>query len=114
MGADWGAEPQLIPTAIPAEVHQAAIVHLAALSSAARQWDFWRALKAAKPGQRISAGTYARLVFGNPAEVRQLFEAIDLFFMNENEARGLFGRVELAHTRPGRCCLLPWLRPGRW
>jgi ribokinase len=99
--AAWGAESQLTPASMPAEVSAAGIIHLAALSSAARQMEFREALQAGGFRGRISAGTYARLVFGSPAEVRQLFEWADLFFMNENEARGLFGGVELARTRPG-------------
>ena len=46
-------------------------------------------------------GTYARLVYGDTQRVRQLFDQVDLFFMNENEANGLFGSVEKARTRPG-------------
>ena len=46
-------------------------------------------------------GTYARLVYGDTERVRRLFEWADLFFMNENEARGLFGSVAKAQTRPG-------------
>jgi len=45
-------------------------------------------------------GTYARLVYGDTERVRQLFELADLFFMNENEANGLFGSVDKARTRP--------------
>jgi ribokinase len=39
-------------------------------------------------------------VAGETACVHRLFEQADLFFMNEHEARGLFGSVEQASTRP--------------
>lgn len=109
--AAWGAEPQLIPAAMPGEVSQAAIVHIAALSTAQRQLDFLHAVVSGQwsRGQetlqrlrpRVSVGTYARLVYGDTGRVRRLFELADIFFMNENEASGLFGSVEKARTRPG-------------
>jgi ribokinase len=46
--------------------------------------------------RRISAGTYYRLVQSEPATVRALFEQADLFFMNENEATGLWGSLRVA------------------
>jgi ribokinase len=104
LGASWGAEPQLTPAFLPAVMQQAAFVHIAALSTARRQLDFVQAVKARRGQQsqpRISVGTYARLVYGETASVRTLLNEAELFFMNENEARGLFGSVEQAHARPG-------------
>ena len=74
---------------------------IAALSSAGRQAEFLHALHP-KPSQRprLSVGTYARLVYSEPTQVRALFAQADLFFMNENEAAGLFGSVAQARTRP--------------
>ncbi len=101
--ASWGAEPQLTPALLPAAVHQARVVHIAALSTAQRQLDFVGAISTAR-GQRhyprLSVGTYARLVYGETACVRRLLECAEVFFMNENEAKGLFGSVEQAHMRP--------------
>lgn len=99
LAASWGAEPRLLPSLLPAEVGSARYVHIAALSSAQRQLDFLDTLS--KQAGLISVGTYARLVYDDLARVRQLFERADLFFMNENEARGLFGAVTQAKTRPG-------------
>jgi sugar/nucleoside kinase (ribokinase family) len=105
MAASWGAEPQLTPQIMPSEVTQANIVHIAALSTAGRQLDFLKMLnqRSTLNGRRslISIGTYARLVYGDSKRVRQLCALADLFFMNENEANGLFGQVERARTRPG-------------
>lgn len=102
VGASWGAEAALTPALLPAErVAQADFIHIAALSSTGRQAEFLHALHP-RPGQRprLSVGTYARLVYSEPAQVRALFAQADLFFMNENEATGLFGSVAQAGTRP--------------
>jgi ribokinase len=104
LAASWGAEPQLTAAFLPMTVQQAAFVHIAALSTARRQLDFVQAIKTWRGQQRqprISVGTYARLVYGETASVRTLLAEAELFFMNENEARGLFGSVEQAHARPG-------------
>ncbi len=105
LNALWGAELQLAPEQLPAPIKNAAIIHIAALSSARRQLDFLQAisnqrLQSKRNRLRISAGTYARLVYGETEQVRKLFELADLFFMNENEATGLFGSVSQAQTRP--------------
>jgi ribokinase len=104
--AAWGAEPQLTPTSIPPQVETAAIIHIAALSTAQRQLDFLAALKqlplaAGQKPPLISAGTYARLVYGDTERTRQLMTQADLFFVNENEATGLFGSIDRARCRSG-------------
>ncbi len=103
--ASWGAETRLTPRHMPPEIARASFIHIAALSSAKRQLDFLKAIRQPDTGSRrplISAGTYARLVYGQTGTVRRLFELADLFFMNDNEAKGLFGSVEQAKTRPDR------------
>jgi ribokinase len=102
--ASWGAEAQLVPALLPADIGQTACVHIAALSSAQRQLDFLDALIQAKTAARyplISAGTYARLAYGDTDRVRELLVKADLFFMNDNEATALFGSPARAHTRSG-------------
>jgi ribokinase len=99
--ASWGAESQLTPDTMTAEVSQAAIVHIAALSNAQRQLDFLYRLTSDKPRPRISVGTYAHLVYNDTHRVHELFDQADIFFMNENEANGLFGGVDKARTRAG-------------
>jgi ribokinase len=101
--ASWGAEAQLVPALLPAEVSQTTYVHIAALSTARRQLEFAQALLAGRRGgdrPRLSAGTYARLVHGETTDVRRLIDQTDVFFMNANEARGLFGSLEQASSRP--------------
>ena len=99
--ASWGAETQLTPDSMAAEIRQSPMVHIAALSSAQRQLDFLQKLKSGDQQSLISVGTYAHLVYNDTARVRELFAQADIFFMNENEANGLFGRVDNARTRAG-------------
>jgi ribokinase len=96
LNASWGAEKKLVPAELPLVVKKAQTVHIAALSSAERQLEFLAVLK--KSAVKISVGTYARLVFNSTKLVRELFEQANFFFMNQNEARGLFGRVD--NVRP--------------
>lgn len=98
--ASWGTEAQLNPLSLPQGLLNSKSIHIAALSSAQRQLDFVQALSQRSNPPLLSAGTYARLVYNETANVRQLFEATDLFFMNENEAKGLFGSLEQAQSRP--------------
>ncbi|WP_179136992.1 carbohydrate kinase family protein [Candidatus Entotheonella palauensis] len=103
LDASWGAEAELTPAAIPLDKQHLTILHIAALSSAKRQLEFVWAIHATDDGgglPRISVGTYARLVDREIEVVRQLFQLTDCFFMNENEALGLFGTTDRARTRP--------------
>lgn len=100
--ASWGAETQLSPTSLPQELLNSKSIHIAALNSAQRQLDFVQVLSQQANPSLLSAGTYARLVYNETDNVRRLFELTDLFFMNENEAKGLFGSVEQAKSRPGK------------
>lgn len=97
LNAHWGAEAQLTPEHLPEDLAPFAFVHIAALSSAQRQLDFLHAARA-RGARRISVGTYARVVLGETAIVRQLLQEAEVFFMNENEARGLSGEVAEAQT----------------
>ncbi len=93
LNAHWGAE--LTPTDLPADVSGFAWIHIAALRSAQRQLDFLRACRA-RGAARLSAGTYAHVVHHETETVRALLAGADAFFMNENEANGLFGSIENA------------------
>ena len=98
LGASWGAELHMVPSDLPDDLSHYGIIHIAALSRAQRQLDFLRACRergAGGPAHRISAGTYARLAYGETDAVRQLIAEADLFFMNDNEARGIFGDFEI-------------------
>jgi len=104
LDATWGAEAELTPSALPLDQQQPTIMHIAALSSAQRQLEFVQAIRAIggeETTTHLSVGTYARLVDHEAEIVWQLFRLADYFFMNENEALGLFGTIDRARTRPG-------------
>ena len=104
LDASWGAETSLVPAQLPVTARDASVMHIAALSTAQRQWDFVQILRRTQGERsrpRLSVGTYARLAYGETALVRTLFEHAEYFFMNANEAAGLFGSVERATARPG-------------
>jgi sugar/nucleoside kinase (ribokinase family) len=90
LGAAWGAEATLTPGHLPENLASYQFIHIAALSSAARQLEFLRACRS-RGANNISVGTYARVVYGETETVRTLFAEADTFFTNENEANGLLG-----------------------
>jgi sugar/nucleoside kinase (ribokinase family) len=97
LDASWGAEETLHPDQLPPTIKRMRFVHIAALSSADKQLQFLRRLTNAGP--RVSVGTYARLVYGSTEQVKQIFQEADLFFMNQNEAQGLFGSPDNYKTK---------------
>jgi ribokinase len=116
VGASWGAESQLAPSHLPDDLSGFDFVHIAALSSAHKMLDFVRACRE-RGAARISAGTYYRIVQNEPATVRAIFEQADLFFMNENEAIGLWGSLRVAggisaRTREGALLFITFDRRG--
>lgn len=94
LDADWGAEAWLTEAHLPDDLSRFAVVHIAALSSARKMLDFLHACRA-RGAARVSAGTYYKIVRDEPATVRAIFEQADLFFMNENEAKGLWGDLRV-------------------
>jgi len=101
VNASWGALQSLIPNVFPPDLPPAHIAHIAALPTANQQLAFIEACRA-RGTPRISAGTYAWLVSSDRRGVRAVFDAADLFFMNENEANLLFSSVDAARARPGQ------------
>ena len=101
LSARWGAEALLTPADLPGDLSGYRFIHIAALRSAQRQVDFLRGCRQ-RGATRISAGTYGHVVYDETATVRALFEQADLFFLNENEANGLFGSVDAACTAAGK------------
>jgi sugar/nucleoside kinase (ribokinase family) len=93
VNAGWGAESLLQLDALPADLRSFAIVHIAALSSASRQLDFLKAIRA-QSSCKISVGTYARVAFGETSVVRELVSACDYAFMNENESNAIFDTAQ--------------------
>jgi ribokinase len=99
--ATWGKEATLDPGHLPEDLSDFRVVHIAAVGTAEHQLFFLEACRQ-RGARYISIGTYARIVYGETDIVHRLFESADLFFMNENEARGLFGAPESAQTSPGK------------
>ena len=108
--AAWGGEMLITPDLLLRDQIKTAIIHIAALRSAERQLNFAKALKSLAKDfaptdfphgpPRLSAGTYGKICAGEPDTVRALIDLCDVFFMNENEANLLFGRVEAVQARP--------------
>jgi ribokinase len=109
--AAWGAEARLGPADLPTDLSRFALVHIAAVGPVQRQLAFLQACRQ-RGAPRVSAGTYGRAVFGETEAARTLFQQADLFFMNENEARGLFGDPEKAATTPGKLLFVTLGRRG--
>ena len=97
--ADWGIEPQVTPDFLPLKLSDYAIVHIAALSSASRQLEFLKSIKA-KSQCKVSSGTYARVALNETATVRELVRLSDFVFMNENEASIVFD-ADASPLKPG-------------
>lgn len=88
VSARWGAEALLTPENLPAIDFDADIVYCGPLADPARQLAFIRHFKAR--GYRTAVGTYFRAVSNFRELVRQTQIDADIFFCNENEARGLW------------------------
>lgn len=113
VNASWGAEARLSPNDLPDDLSGYRFVHITALGTAQRQLDFLQACRK-RGANYVSVGTYAKVVYGQTETVRALFEQADLFFMNENEANGLFGSVEAARTTAGKLLFVTLGEKGAW
>ncbi len=113
VGASWGAEVSLLPGDLPADLSDYRYVHIAALSSAQRQWDFLQTCRE-RHARQISVGTYARIAYGETLTVLKLFGAADVGFMNENEANGLFQSVDqvIHQVRPEQVIIVTLAERG--
>lgn len=89
IAAGWGAESLLMPDTLPGEIQSFDIVHIAALSSAQKQLQFLHAIRE-RSRCKVSAGTYARVAYGETEAVRDLFSRCDFVFMNDNESKAIF------------------------
>ena len=113
LNAFWGAEARLSPDDLPDDLSHYGLIHIAAIKTARRQLDFLRACRQ-RGATRVSAGTYGRVVEDEGENVRELFEQADIFFMNESEARGLFGSIQAAQTHPGGLLFVTLGDRGAW
>lgn len=125
LDASWGAEHEVAPEMIisyimsdffgpyPIDMDHYDAVHIAALPTARRQYEFLTSLRA-QGAKQISVGTYAKLVYNETEDVRRLYDEADLFFMNENEAIGLFGSLEAVTVQQGKICFVTVGEAGAW
>lgn len=90
LDASWGATANLSDIGLPSDLSNYDFVHIAALPTAMHQLEFLQTCRQRK-AKAVSCGTYAKLAYNETEDVRKLAAATDLFFLNENEANGLFG-----------------------
>jgi sugar/nucleoside kinase (ribokinase family) len=95
--ASWGPEKLLVPESLYTTTelsHQRMdaydTVHIAALSTAKRQFEFLKFFSEREAPMLISVGTYARAINADRETVRRLLDQCNAFFMNSNEAALLF------------------------
>lgn len=99
VNAHWGAEARLTPQNLPEAGLPDGLIYCGPLADPARQLAFIQHFR--QLGRRTAVGTYGRAVNNFFDIVRATFLQADIFFCNENEARGLFGAIDDATTAPG-------------
>ncbi|MCP4535859.1 MAG: hypothetical protein GY832_01830 [Chloroflexi bacterium] len=95
------AEKMLSPTMLPTNLSRYDLVHVTPLGDATKQLSFIQACRQ-RGAKQISAGTYPGDVAKQPRAVRAVIEQTDYFFMNDLEAKTVFGSFESAYTEPGK------------
>ncbi|MGB3714840.1 MAG: carbohydrate kinase family protein, partial [Candidatus Promineifilaceae bacterium] len=101
LNVSLGAEAELSPVMLPADLSKYDHIHVTPLRDAEMQLSFIQACRL-RGAKRISAGTYPREVNERPQAVRDLLAYTDCFFLNRREAIALFGSLESASTEPGK------------
>jgi sugar/nucleoside kinase (ribokinase family) len=109
--ASLDAEATLSPTTLPADLSQYDLVHVTPLGDALTQLSFVEACRG-RGAKQISAGTGLFIAEAQPGVVRAVMELSDYFFMNDLEAKAVFGSdgwtlsAESARTEAGRVIYL--------
>ena len=96
-----GAESDLSPELLPEDLTDYDLVHVCPFDDALKQLSFIMACRN-RGAQKISSGTGLFIVEKQAEAVREVVEASDCSFMNEQEATAVFGSCESAHTAPGK------------
>jgi len=96
-----GKEAEIDPNGLPADLSSYDLVHVTAMGNALQQRAFFKACLA-RGARQISAGTFLKDVNEHSRVVKETLEQADIFFMNEQEAAGIFGSPEEASARPGQ------------
>ena len=97
---EWGAESDLLASELPCDLSGCTLVHLAALSSARRQLQFFNACRK-RGAPLISVGTDSNQVHSETGIVHAPLQQADIFFMNDYEASGLFKKKDRLHMQAG-------------
>ncbi len=113
LNAHWGAQANLTPDTLPVDLTEYNFIHLAVMVSTQRQLEFLQVCRM-RSQAIISAGSNGKTAHTETETVRELIRQTDLFFMNENEANALFGRVENAHAEPGKRLFITLAERGVW
>ena len=100
-GFDSGYEDQLDPSAMPQDLSIYDAVHITALGKAALSLRFAEVCHQ-RGAKLISSGSFLNLIEDDPEQVRRLIENSDIFFLNEEEAVGIFGSLVKASAEPGK------------
>ena len=95
------AVAMLSPSMLPADLSKYDLVHVDPRGDATKQLSFVQACRQ-RGAKQISAGTGLFIAEEQPQAVRAVMEQADCFFMNDLEARAVFGSLESAQTEPGK------------
>ena len=101
----YGAEKALTPSSLPSTLATYDWVHIVSLGDVRRQLAFLRACRR-HGARRISVGTCLNAVVKQRELVRQAMDEADVAFMTGREAVGVFGSVNAAAARPGKCLFI--------
>jgi sugar/nucleoside kinase (ribokinase family) len=99
--ASLGAQIMLSPTMLPADLSKYDLVHVIPLGGESLQLSFIQACRQ-RGAKQISAGTWPGEASERPQFVRAVIEQADYFFMNDLEAKTVFGSLESAGTTSGK------------
>ncbi len=100
-----GAEAMLSITMLPTNLSMYDLVHITPLGNGEKQLSFIQACRQ-HGAKKISAGTGLFIAKEQPQTVRAAIEQTDYFFMNNQEAKSVFGSLESAKTGPGKVLYL--------
>jgi sugar/nucleoside kinase (ribokinase family) len=99
--ASVGAEADLTPSQLPDDLSPYDVIHIIPLGSARRQLDFVQTCRL-RGARCISIGTALDIIQSDPQLVRQAMAQAAYSFMNENEARALWGRLDQIRVSPDK------------
>jgi ribokinase len=99
--ADFGAEASLSPHELPADLSEFDCVHLVPLGNLGRQYEFLQACRE-RGARSVSAGTALDLINARPHDAQAMLRGVDFCFMNEEEARRIYGSTDAVTARSGQ------------